>query len=72
MSQRIFPTGECFCGCGAETSIRSYFLQGHDRRAESKVREMEYGPVVNFLARHGYGPGEKNVQDAYEAWQAHQ
>ena len=72
MAMRIMPTGECFCGCGATTSIGSYFLQGHDRRAESKVREMEYGPVVYFLAHHGYGPGGKNVQDTYEAWQAQQ
>jgi hypothetical protein len=33
---------------------------------------MEYGPVVNFLAHHSYGPGGKNVQDAYEAWQSQQ
>jgi hypothetical protein len=72
MLKRIIPTGDCFCGCGAQTSIGSYFLQGHDRRAESNVREMEYGPVVNFLAHHGYGPGGKNVQDSYEAWQAQQ
>ncbi|HLF43023.1 MAG TPA: hypothetical protein VJA46_05785 [Acidimicrobiia bacterium] len=72
MTQRTMPTGECFCGCGGATPVGSYFLQGHDRRAESRVIEMVYDSVVGFLVQHGYGPGGKNVHLDYEAWEAGQ
>jgi hypothetical protein len=60
MSGRLMPTGKCWCGCGAETGIGSFFQPGHDRRAEAAVRLIEYGDVVDFLVQHGYGPGGKN------------
>ena len=28
--ERLVPTGECWCGCGAETTSGSFFLPGHD------------------------------------------
>ena len=54
--RRPLPTGECWCGCGAETPARSFFVPGHDRRAESTVIQNEYGSVADFLVAHGYDP----------------
>ena len=42
-TKRLLPTGECWCGCGAETAIGSFFLPGHDKTAESAVISVEYG-----------------------------
>jgi hypothetical protein len=61
-SQR--PTGECWCGCGQPTSPGSFFVQTHDRKAESAVIKAEYGSIADFLAAHGYGPGAKKAKDA--------
>ena len=61
---RPLPVGECWCGCGETTDARSFFLPGHDKRAESMVILAEYGSVVDFLAAHGYGPGGKRTIDA--------
>ena len=58
---RPLPSGECWCGCGQETPARSFFISGHDRRAESFVIRTEYGAVADFLAAHGYGPGGKRA-----------
>ena len=44
---------------GAETTIGSFFLPGHDKTAESAVISLEYGGVPEFLVQHGYGPGGK-------------
>ena len=59
-SKRLLPTGECWCGCGAETSIGSFFLPGHDKAAEAAVISLEYGGAPRFLVQHGYGPEGKN------------
>ena len=64
-TKRLLPTGECWCGCGAETAIGSFFLPGHDKTAESAVISVEYGGVPGFLVRHGYGPGGKNAYAKY-------
>ncbi|HUX48130.1 MAG TPA: hypothetical protein VMV76_02985 [Dehalococcoidia bacterium] len=68
MSKRLLPTGKCWCGCGEDVPRGSFFLAGHDRRAESAVILVEYGSVVEFLAEHGYAPGGKNPQAALEAY----
>ena len=68
LSKRQFPTGECWCGCGAETRNRSFFLQGHDKVAESAVISMVYGDVPGFLVEHGYGPGGKNARQEMDKW----
>ena len=44
-TKRLLPTGECWCGCGVETAIGSFFLPGHDKTAESAVISVEYGGV---------------------------
>jgi hypothetical protein len=58
---RALPTGECWCGCGAETPVGSFFLTGHDKRAESEVILTEYGSVPDFLLAHGYGPARRTA-----------
>lgn len=54
--RRVFPTGKCWCGCGESTERTSFFVPGHDKKAEAKVVKAEYGSVVEFLSAHGYGP----------------
>lgn len=59
---RLFPTGECWCGCGnATASVGAFFIHGHDRRAEAAVILKEYGSIPLFMREHGYGPGGKNA-----------
>ena len=65
MGKRLLPTGKCWCGCGADVPIGSFFCSGHDRRAESNVIAIEYGGVVGFLAQHGYGPDGKNPTEEF-------
>ena len=65
--ERALPTGECWCGCGAETPVGSFFASGHDKVAEAGVILAEYGGVPEFLLYHGYGPGKKkNARKARE------
>jgi hypothetical protein len=59
---RAIPTGDCWCGCGAEVPIGSFFAQGHDKVAESAVVICDYGSVADLLLAHGYGPGGKNAR----------
>ena len=72
MTDRLLPTGTCWCGCGKETGIGSFFLAGHDKIAESAVILVEYGSVHEFLHRHGYGPesSQKNPREQLEAWRS--
>ena len=59
-TKRLIPTGDCCCGCGAETAIGAFFLPGHDKAAESAVISVEYGGVPRFLVQHGYGPEQES------------
>lgn len=70
MSERLLPTGTCWCGCGAETGQDSFFLPGHDKVAESAVILVEYGGVAEFLDKHGYSPGGKNPRVSLERWRS--
>ena len=54
------PTGWCWCGCGAETPGVSFFLSGHDKKAEAHLIRQEYGSVPDFLVAHGYDPAGPN------------
>ena len=69
-SERLLPTGECWCGCGSETAIGSFFLPGHDKTAESAVISVEYGGVPEFLHFHGYGPRGKNAKREIAEWRS--
>ena len=68
--ERPLPTGECWCGCGAKTTVHSFFRPGHDKTAESAVISVEYGGVPEFLVCHGYGPGGKNAAREVADWRA--
>ena len=69
--KRLMPTGECWCGCGAETKrVGSFFVPSHDRRAEAAVMKLEYGDIPRFLVEHGYGPGGKNAIEELEKLRA--
>ena len=65
-TKRLMPTGTCWCGCGAETRRGSFFLSGHDRRAESALVAVEYGGIPEMLVAHGYGPGGKSLKDIWD------
>lgn len=67
---RLLPTGECWCGCGAETPIGSFFAAGHDKVAESAVILVKYGGVAAFLHEHGFGPGGRNPRKELEKWRS--
>ena len=67
-TKRLLRTGECWCGCGAETAIGSFFLLGHDKTAESAVISAEYGGVPKFRVHHGYGPEGKNPKHEVDRW----
>ena len=64
MEERLIPTGECWCGCGTQTSIGAFFASGHDKIAESAIVKVEYKNVPRLLKQHGYGPGGKNAFEA--------
>ena len=68
--ERLLPTGECWCGCGAETPVGSFFASGHDKVAESAVILTKYGSVPAFLVAHGFGPSGGNAREALEAWRS--
>ena len=66
--KRLFPTGECWCGCSEEISERSFFKPGHDKRAEAAVITVLYGSVAGFLDEHGFGPGRRSATRELEAY----
>ena len=66
---RLLPTGSCWCGCGSETPVGSFFAQGHDKFAEGAVIRMKYGSVASFVATHGFGPDGENLREALESWE---
>ena len=70
-TKRLLPTGECWCGRGAENAVGSLFLPGHDKTAESAVISVEYGGVPGFLVHHGYGPWGMNALHKVDRWRSH-
>ncbi|MER6092470.1 hypothetical protein [Streptomyces bluensis] len=69
---RLIPTGTCWCGCGAEVGIGSFFARGHDKVAEAALLAVEYGSsVAQLLHKHGYGAGHSVTEAAVrsEAWE---
>jgi hypothetical protein len=63
-SAEVQPNGECWCGCGGRTTgARAFFLPSHDRIAESTLIKLEYGSIANMLAKHGFGPGGRNLSN---------
>lgn len=64
MSEKVTPSGTCWCGCGGRCGPTSFFQPGHDSIAQAAVLKTEYGDVASFLAAHGYGLGAKSARDA--------
>lgn len=55
---RLIPTGVCWCGCGRQVGLGSFFAQGHDKVAEGALLAARYGgSVAQLLHAHGYGAG---------------
>ena len=48
---RLLPTGDCWCGCGAETTAGNFFAPGHDKFAEAAVINLRYGSVAGVPGR---------------------
>ena len=58
------PTGTCWCGCGTEVGLGSFFSQGHDKIAEAALLAARYdNSVARLIAHHGFGP-DKPVRKA--------
>ena|SRR5579859_4137245 len=66
--ERVLPTGKCWCGCGADVAIGSFFAQGHDKIAESAVILTLFGSVPQFLVEFGFGPGGLNPAEELRRW----
>ena len=61
---RLVPTGTCWCGCDQEAGIGRFFIQGHDKIAESALVAARYeGSIARLLEQHKFGP-DKSVRDA--------
>lgn len=67
--KRLLPTGECWCGCGKEVGLGSFFAPGHDKWAEGYVTRKKYGSVAAYIDAHGYGPNGKNAREESSAGQ---
>ncbi|MGW3196728.1 hypothetical protein ACWDBD_19465 [Streptomyces sp. NPDC001118] len=65
--KRLVPTGECFCGCGAEAEIGRWFVRDHDNTAAAALRAVEGGlSLPQRLVEAGFGPERSVVQEAVE------
>lgn len=65
--QRLLPTGTCWCGCGATTSIGAFFARGHDKTAEAALLAVRYeSSVARLLDHHGFGPNKSVLEAAVE------
>ncbi|MFF8994503.1 hypothetical protein ACF09H_32185 [Streptomyces sp. NPDC014983] len=60
------PTGDCFCGCGAEAEIGRWFVQGHDITAAAALRALEGKKLPQRLVSLGFGPQRSVVQAAVD------
>jgi hypothetical protein len=64
------PNGLCYCDCGQTPSPGSYFLQGHDKRAERYLTAISGAKsIADRLAQLDYVPGvgKSLRQDALNA-----
>jgi hypothetical protein len=65
---RLIPTGTCWCGCGIQTGIGSFFAQGHDKIAEAALMASRYNASVpQLLHAHGFGPGRSVIGEAVQS-----
>ena len=66
--QNPIPDGTGWCGCGRDTRRGSFFVVGHDKRAQAAVVEINYGNIPSFLVHHGFGPRALNPMLALSEW----
>ncbi len=61
---KAVPNGLCWCDCGGHPNSGSFFLPGHDKRAERYLAIIENSePIADRLAAKGYIPGKKSLRD---------
>ena len=59
------PNGLCWDDCGGKTKPGSYFLPGHDKRAERYLAAIEGSrTIAERLATAGYVPSEGSLRRA--------
>jgi hypothetical protein len=59
------PNGKCWCDCGGSPKPGSYFLAGHDKRAEAYLAAIEESEsIADRLASNGFVPGGKGLRTA--------
>lgn len=63
---RLVPTGDCFCGCGAEAEIGRWFVRGHDITAAAALRALQGMKLPQQLVSLGFGPERSVVQTAVD------
>lgn len=64
-TQRLLPTGACWCGCGEEVAVGAFFARGHDKVAEAALLATRYeGSVAQLLRGHGYDADHSVTDDA--------
>ncbi len=52
------PNGKCWDDCGGEPGRGSFFLQGHDKRAERYLVAVDGAKsIAERVAAHGFTPG---------------
>lgn len=53
------PNGHCWCDCGGQTKPGSYFLQGHDKRAEKYLQAVNGSQsIADKLAAQQFVPAK--------------
>lgn len=59
------PNGLCWDDCGGTPKPGSFFLPGHDKRAERYLVAIEGSQTIaERLAAGGYVPGQKSLREA--------
>lgn len=69
---KLEPTGTCWCGCGQPTKPGRFFVQTHDRTAESAVIKVLFGDIAHFLAHHGFSDTGRNARQELTEWERQQ
>jgi hypothetical protein len=57
------PNGLCWDGCGEATSPGSFFLAGHDKRAQAYLAVIrERRTIADELFKEGLVPGQRDIR----------
>ncbi len=59
------PNGMCWCDCGGSPKPGSFFLPGHDKRAERYLAAVDQSAsIADRLASRGFVPGLGSLRAA--------